>query len=86
MCARISRIWPSALAAAVLLSPLLVSGCGFLPVTRTSRAGVDVLESAPKPAPVDSAFDGCGDAGSQPDYTLNRLKNRVDEGRYTPVP
>lgn len=44
-----------------------------------------MLEAAPKPAPVDSEFDGCGDAGSQPDYELNRLKNRVDEGEYLPV-
>jgi hypothetical protein len=54
-----------------------------------SREGTDVLESAPKPPPVDSEFEGCGPAGSQPDYPLNRLKNRVDEppsGRYVPIP
>lgn len=45
-----------------------------------------MLELAAKPAPVDSAFEGCGPAGSQPDYALNRRKNRVDEGTYVPVP
>jgi hypothetical protein len=45
-----------------------------------------VLEAAPKPSPVDSAFRGCGPAGSPPDRVLNRLKNRVDEGDYIPVP
>lgn len=50
-----------------------------------SLVGTDVLASAPRPTPVDSAFDGCGDAGSQPDYALNRRKNRIDEGAYLPV-
>jgi hypothetical protein len=45
-----------------------------------------VLELAPKPPPTDSEFDGCGPGGSQPDYALNRKKNRVDEGRYIEVP
>src|SRR3954463_4351672 len=62
-----------------------VAGCGFLPITRLSSAGTEVLQQAPKPEPVDSAFDGCGPAGSQPDYPLNRRKNRVDEGRYIPI-
>jgi hypothetical protein len=62
-----------------------VAGCGFLPITRLSSAGTEVLLQAPKPEPVDSAFDGCGPAGSQPDYALNRRKNRVDEGQYIPV-
>lgn len=62
------------------------SSCGFLPISGTSLVGASVLETSPKPAPLDSTFEGCGDAGSQPDYTLNRLKNRVDEGTYVPVP
>src|SRR5689334_23991489 len=61
-------------------------GCGFLPITRLSSAGTEVLLNAPKPTPVDSAFDGCGPAGSQPDYVLNRRKNRVDTAeRYIPI-
>ena len=59
--------------------------CGFLPLRGTSLVGTEILASAPKPTPIDSVFEGCGDAGSQPDYTLNRLKNRVDEGKYLPV-
>jgi len=61
-------------------------GCGFLPLTRASRKGADVLEAASKPPPLDSEFDSCGPAGSRPDYVLNRRKNRVDEGGYIPVP
>jgi hypothetical protein len=68
------------------VSLLAATDCGFLPLSKMSFAGTDVLESAAKPAPVDSAFGSCGDAGSQPDYTLNRLKNRVDAGEYLPVP
>lgn len=68
--------------------PILASAsCGFFPISRFSRTGTTVLEQAPKPAPVDSEFHGCGDAGSQPDYPLNRLKNRVDDAaRYLAVP
>jgi len=62
------------------------SACGFFPVNAFSTSGIDVLERAPKPPPFDSTFEGCGEAGSQPDYKLNRLKNRVDEGAYVPVP
>jgi hypothetical protein len=62
------------------------SACGFLPLTRTSTNGTEVLERAPKPPPLDSEFDGCGPAGSRPDYVLNRRKNRVDEGRPVEVP
>src|SRR5438045_3836747 len=50
-----------------------------------SFVGSEILEVAPKPAPVYSALEGCGEAGSQPDYALNRLKNRVDDGRYLPT-
>jgi len=63
----------------------LVSSCGFLPISKMSFVGTELLEAAPKPPPQDSAFDGCGDAGSQPDYALNRLKNRIDEGKYLPI-
>jgi hypothetical protein len=51
-----------------------------------SAVGADVLRAAPKPAPVDSEFEGCGPEGSQPDYVLNRLKDRIDEGKYISVP
>ena len=65
----------------------LATACGFLPISHFSRAGAGVLERAPKPAPADSEFHGCGDAGSQPDYPLNRRKNRVDDAaRYIAVP
>src|SRR2546423_6680489 len=62
------------------------TGCGFLPFSRTSRSGAELLEAAPKPSPVGSTFNGCGPEGSQPDYPLNARKNRVDEGAYVPVP
>jgi hypothetical protein len=64
---------------------LLFAACGFFPISKMSFVGTNVLEGAPKPPPLDSAFDGCGEAGSQPDYVLNRLKNRVDAGKYLPV-
>ena len=76
---RIARTLFAAYVAAV------TSSCGFLPISKMSFVGSEVLEAAPKPPPRDSAFDGCGDAGSQPDYALNRLKNRVDSGTYLPV-
>jgi hypothetical protein len=50
-----------------------------------STVGTEELEAAPKPDPVDSTFGGCGSDGAQPDYALNRLKNRVDQGQYLPV-
>ena len=62
---------------------MLVAGCGFLPISHMSTTGTGPLE-APKPAPVDSAFGDCGEAGDQPDYALNRLKNRIDGGTYLP--
>jgi len=69
-----------------LIVALTSAGCGFLPITRLSSAGTEVLVQAPKPEPVDSAFNGCGPAGSQPDYPLNRRKNRVDTAAaYIPV-
>ena len=70
----------------LLLTAPLLAGCGFLPITRLSSAGTEVLVQAPKPAPVDSAFEGCGPSGSQPDYALNRRKNRVDTAAaYIPI-
>ena len=68
-----------------LIALAATTGCGFLPISKMSYAGTQVLEAAPKPTPVDSAFDRCGGAGSQPDYTLNRLKNRIDSGQFLPV-
>lgn len=62
-----------------------VAGCGFLPLSKMSFVGTEILEAAPKPPPVDTAFEGCGEAGSQPDYSLNRLKNRVDDGKFLPT-
>ena len=70
---------------ALLVLCFAVAGCGMLPISRTSRVGTQPLLTAPKPAPVDSEFDGCGPDGSQPDYPLNRLKNRVDDGVYLPI-
>ena len=72
-------------ASAVLLGASL-SACGFLPISRMSGSGARGLAIAPKPEPVDSMFHGCGPAGSQPDYVLNRKKNRVDEGTWVDTP
>lgn len=72
--------WGAAVCAASLLAD-----CGLFPIRPMSFVGTSVLEAAPKPPPIDSAFDGCGDAGSQPDYPLNRLKNRIDDGKYLRV-
>lgn len=63
----------------------VTAGCAFLPISRMSTEGVSVIERAPKPDPVDSAFGDCGPAGSQPDYVLNRRKNRVDTSQYLPI-
>jgi len=70
---------------AVFVAAATLSACGFLPITRLSSAGTEVLEQAPKPTPVIAPFGGCGEAGSQPDYALNRKKNRVDSGQYIPI-
>lgn len=40
---------------------------------------------AAKPIPVVQTFDGCPPEGRGGDPILNRLKNRIDEGQYTPV-
>jgi hypothetical protein len=79
------RQWSLRAAVVFALAPIAAS-CGFFPINNMSSVGTEVLERAPKPTPVDSAFDGCGEAGSQPDYVINRRKNRVDEGQYLPVP
>jgi hypothetical protein len=61
------------------------TGCGFLP-RGTSRTGTEPLERAPKAMPVNVPLGGCGPEGSQPDYALNRLKNRVDDGSWMDTP
>ena len=71
----------------VMLAAATLLGCGFFPVSHFSRTGTEILERAPKPPPVDSEFEGCGPAGSQPDYVLNRRKNRIDStATYLAVP
>jgi hypothetical protein len=68
---------------------LVIASCA--PLFRlgpTSAEGTEPLVAALKPAPLDSQFDGCGPAGAQPDYVLNRLKNRIDtpaNDQYLPV-
>lgn len=72
--------------ALVALVPLL-GACGLFHIGRTSTSGAELLFDAPKPAPVDSEFEGCGPGGSPPDRDLNRRKNRVDDApRYIPTP
>lgn len=69
-----------------LLLVVAVSGCGFLPRRQLTAAETDLLEAAPKPAPRDSAFQGCDANGSPPDGFLNLRKNRIDDApRYLPV-
>jgi hypothetical protein len=81
-----STIADLARAAIAFAVATMLAGCGFLPITRLSSAGTEVLLQAPKPTPVVSAFEGCGPSGSQPDYPLNRRKNRVDTAeRYIPI-
>lgn len=65
----------------------LVTGCVFFHVGPTSTAGAELVVDAPKPAPVDSTFEGCGPGGSAPDRALNRRKNRIDDASsYIAVP
>jgi len=78
------RVGLGSLSASLL--PIVATSCGFLPLNRVSTTGTDVLRAAPKPAPVDSEFEGCGADGSQPDYALNRLKDRIDDANYIAVP
>jgi len=73
--------------AGVLMLSSLLTGCFVFRVGPTSLEGTAVLEAAPKPPPMDSGFEGCGPAGSQPDRALNRRKNRVDDAAsYIAVP
>jgi len=76
---------PTTFTAAISLVAALCA-CGLLPFGRLSTVGTEELQAAYKPEPVDSVFGGCGEAGAQPDYDINRLKNRLDEGKYLPVP
>jgi hypothetical protein len=69
----------------VVIGVALFTGCGFLP-RGTSRVGTESLESASKPVPVTEPLGSCGPEGSQPDYALNRWKNRVDEGSWLDTP
>jgi hypothetical protein len=43
------------------------------------------LASGPKPEPKEITFDGCPPEGDGSNRALNRLKNRVDDGSYSPV-
>lgn len=77
---------PDLTRALVLAIVVAVSGCGFIPRRQLAASETDLLEAAPKPAPLDSAFDGCDANGSPPDGFLNLRKNRVDEPRdFLPV-
>ncbi|HZS47541.1 MAG TPA: hypothetical protein VFC63_20890 [Blastocatellia bacterium] len=42
-------------------------------------------EMTVKPKPEETSFEGCSPEGEGRDRQLNLLKNRVDEGHYTPV-
>ena len=64
----------------------MLSACGFLPHHAETSTTTALLQSVPKPEPVDSAFGNCGPEGSQPDYTLNRRKNRIDSAPPVPLP
>jgi hypothetical protein len=45
----------------------------------------DLPNMPDKPQPQEITFDGCPPEGTGGDPQLNLLKNRVDEGRYSPV-
>ena len=64
----------------------LVAACGYLPISRTSLVGTGPLEQAVKPAPLNEPLGECGPEGSQPDYALNRRKNRVDTAAWLATP
>jgi len=69
----------------VVAMAAVVAACGFLPLHTTSEVGAAPLALAAKPVPVGEEFEGCGEAGHEPDHGLNRRKNRVDEGTYQPT-
>ena len=69
----------------VVAAAIIAGACGFLP-RGTSRMGTESLEVSPKPIPVAEPLGACGPEGSQPDYALNRRKNRVDEARWLETP
>jgi hypothetical protein len=52
----------------------------------TSSSNAGLLNIPTKPQPREITFRGCPPGGDGGDPELNRLKNRVDEGNYTPVP
>ncbi|MDQ2668522.1 MAG: hypothetical protein M3Z05_21385 [Gemmatimonadota bacterium] len=72
--------------AAILGITVSVGACGYLPVSRTSLVGTEPLEHALKPTPVNAPFGECGPEGSQPDFVLNRRKNRVDIAPWIDTP
>jgi hypothetical protein len=63
---------------AVMAGAWTFSACGFLPHHSETSTTTSVLQTAPKPPPVDNMFGDCGPQGSQPDYQLNARKNRID--------
>jgi hypothetical protein len=54
------------------------------PAVVATRGGLPVMPA--KPTPREITFDGCPPDGDGSDRQLNRLKNRVDDGQYVPVP
>jgi hypothetical protein len=75
-------LWRITAAGAGILS---AAGCGFLPISPMGRAGTELIEGAPKPAPTSPVFGGCAPEGGPPDHPLNRHKNRTDTAKYLPV-
>jgi hypothetical protein len=52
----------------------------------TSSSPAGLLDMPVKPQPREITFRGCPPEGDGGDPELNRLKNRIDEGNYIPVP
>jgi hypothetical protein len=96
----LARRYPWLAIIAVIL--LLIIGAGYLLVrlrsrvtspestvttTRASEPAAAGLPLMPvKPQPAYAPFKGCPPEGDGGDPALNRLKNRIDEGNYVPVP
>ncbi len=59
---------------------------GGITATPSARASGALPFIADKPRPREIIFDQCPPEGDGPDRELDRLKNRVDEGNYIPVP